>query len=104
MKRSRDDRVKPGKGIDGTEGEDFSRKYAKDPWGYGGSSAGSERAYEPPYAPASDGTPAQRTSADDFQFTAEARSLYDDIMKNDRPGGFDTTGKITAGVNRKQGK
>jgi hypothetical protein len=30
--RRRDDSVKPGKGIDGTLGEDYSRKHAVDPW------------------------------------------------------------------------
>jgi hypothetical protein len=30
--RRRNDSVKPGKGIDGTLGEDYSRKHAVDPW------------------------------------------------------------------------
>jgi hypothetical protein len=81
MIRKRNDSVKPGKGIDGTEGEDFSRKYAKDPWGYGGSSQGSETAYGGEYSPNSDGDSAQRTSKEDFQFRAKMnRDIFDQIM------------------------
>jgi len=30
--RKRNDSVKPGKGIDGTEGEDFAKRYVVDQW------------------------------------------------------------------------
>jgi hypothetical protein len=32
MKRYRDDSVKPGRGIDGTLGENYSREHAVNPW------------------------------------------------------------------------
>jgi hypothetical protein len=102
MKRKRDDSVKPGKGINGTLGENYSRAYAVDPWSYPGEKS-KESVYEPAYSPASDGASAQRTSADDFQFTAATRQIWQDVEENQNPGGeFDTTGPIKAGVNRKQ--
>jgi hypothetical protein len=107
IRKRKDSPPKPGMGIDGTEGEDFSRKYAKDPWGYGGASQGSETSYGGEYSPNSDGDAAQRTSSKDFQFWAETRDILDDVEANSRPRGddnfgFDATGPIKYGVNKKQ--
>jgi hypothetical protein len=115
MKRYRNDSVKPGKGIDGTEGEDFSRKYAKDPWGYGGASQGSEKSYGGEYSPNSDGDAAQRTSSKDTQFTWEGGSngdtwgldIFDLVNANSDVRGDSVnanSGPIKYGVNRKQEK
>jgi hypothetical protein len=105
MKRKRNDSVKPGKGIDGTEGEDFSGKYAKDPWGYGGASQGSEKSYGGEYSPNSDGDAAQRTSSKDFQFWAQERDIFDDVNANSDVRGDSVnanSGPIKYGINKKQ--
>jgi hypothetical protein len=97
--RKRDDSVKPGCGIDGTKGENFTRG-AVGSWNQ--QSNHSEReSYSGAYGTNDSGLRNQR----DVQFRWETRDIYTDVVDNDggsANGGF--SGPIKAGVNRSQGK
>jgi hypothetical protein len=118
--KKHDDSVKGARGISGTKGEDFSRRYAQDPWTVE-PEGGSERSYtrnnaknkgdrwaEKPdvsqFGPGGVRRPEDFGFADGSVMSGERRSsrdIFDDVLENDGPhGGFSAA--IRAGVNKSQ--
>jgi hypothetical protein len=98
--RKRNDSVKPGKGIDGRLGEDYTEKFNVPDmqFAYPG-----QRSKESSYAGEYTSNDSGLTRTDDFQFGSASRDILDDVESNQNPGGeFDTTGPIKAAVNRSQ--
>jgi hypothetical protein len=105
MKRIRNDSVKPGAGIDGTQGERFTKQGITDHLGMDRTrSDHRERSYSP-NAKRSSGDPwvevgvadAGLRQKDDFGYTASVRDIWSDVNENDGPqGGFSAA--IRAGV------
>jgi hypothetical protein len=102
MKRYRDDSVKPGCGVDETEGEDYTKKFnvgnMNNPDVYPGGQ-GSERSRAGNYTTNDAGL----RRDDDFEGSAGSRQIWQDVEDNQNPNGeFASTGPIRAGVNRGQ--
>jgi hypothetical protein len=106
--RKRNDSVKPGCGVDDDLGADFTKKYKTamdDPSVYPG-----QRSEESSYAGEYTSNDSGLTRTDNFEGKSGSRfggsvsrDILDDVETNQNPGGeFDTTGPITAGVNRSQ--
>jgi hypothetical protein len=107
--RKRDDSVKSGKGIDDDLGSDFTKSYAKDPWGYGGASTkggsegnGHEPSDERSYAGAYTENESGLVQGEDFQYSAGVRSIWDDTTANQDPDVSTANNAIRAGVSRSQ--
>jgi hypothetical protein len=110
--RKRDDSIKGGRGIDGTQGEKFTKQGITSHLGQDGTySDRKERGYSP-NAKRSSGdnyvevgvTDAGLRQVDDFGYRAETRDIYSDVDGNSEGtnGGF--SGPVKYGVNRPQGK
>jgi hypothetical protein len=105
VKRSRDDSIKSGKGVDSSLGEDFVRPGPDQQFGYPGSRS-KESSYAGKYTSNNSGL----TRTDNFEGSdgsryggSVSRDIMDAVESNQNPGGeFDTTGPIRAGVNRGQ--
>jgi hypothetical protein len=107
--RRRNDSVKPGAGIDGTQGEKFTKQGITSHLGMDRTTCDSdERNYSPNSKKARGDrwlevgvTDAGLRQVDDFGYTASSRDIFDDVQKNDGPrGGFSAA--VRAGVNRRQ--
>lgn len=110
--RKHNDSVKSGKGIDGDLGEDFVKPGPDMNFGYPGNInvpedrdiKGRKVRNSPGYAAytSDDDAPLTRTAGNDERGFA-SRQIWEDVEANQNPGGeFDSTGPITAGVNRSQ--
>jgi hypothetical protein len=101
MKRKHFDNVKPGKGIDGSEGESWTKDHNvpnRRGDSYPGGDDG-ERSQPGAYTSNRSGL----TQGTDFQFSAASRDIFDDVTENqDQNVSSDPHNKITAGVNRSQ--
>lgn len=111
MRRKYDDSVKSGVGIDRSKGQSFTKDYAQDPWSVV-PAGGNERRYNrnagsragDKWMEPADSVNVIRSRPDDFQFRAEARSVWDDTCSDEGNGevnaGF--SGPIRYGVNKSQ--
>ena len=101
MIRRRNDLVKPGRGIDGSKGEDFSKRYAQDPGTVEPDCAANERSY----SPISKKHPGDRwgevgvdqqnrmRNVENFQFRAKTRSVASLVL--------DDAGEVNGGYSGK---
>ena len=109
--RKRDDSVKPGRGIDGAKGENFTKQYRGDPLTVRPDCAASERSYSrldrdnggDKWAEIGLSQTNGMRNRRDFGYRADTRDIFDDVQANDGPRGG-ASSAITAGVNRSQGK
>jgi hypothetical protein len=76
MKRRRDDSVKPGCGIDGNNGANFSRQYARNPW-----DSNPEGDYMSPQGAGAyeDENADFLRNVEDYQFRAKTRNIADQV-------------------------
>ncbi len=98
--RKRNDRVKGGRGVDGREGESYTKDHAFNDvdFGYAGNDK-LERSRPGAYTSNAAGL----TRTDGFEHGSASRQIWEDVEVNQRPGGeYDSTGPIKAGVNRSQ--
>jgi hypothetical protein len=109
--RKRNDAVKGGRGIDGTQGEKWTKQGLTGPdsmtYAY---ENGPERSYDPLAKPRPGDAGAEvgmdqtlgRRNVRDFQWRSETRDVWSDVTANDGDtGGF--SGPVKYGVNRSQG-
>jgi hypothetical protein len=109
--RRRNDSVKPGMGIDGTQGEKFTKSglTAPDSMTYTYEN-GPERNYDPLAKPRPGDQWAEvgmdqslgRRNQRDFQWRSEVRDIFNDVQANDGDQGG-ASAPIRYGVNRSQG-
>ena len=103
--------MKPGRGIDGSKGENFTKVNRGDPLTVRPDCAANERSYSrldsdnggDKWGEYGDDQMNGMRNKRDFQFRGETRDIWADVLENDgtRPsGGF--SGPIKAGVNRSQ--
>jgi hypothetical protein len=113
MIRKHNDSVKAGCGVDGREGETWTKDHAFNDMnlGYPGNREvdstddikGRKVRNSPGYAAYTSDDDAGLRRADDFEHSAGSRQIWLDVEANQNPDGeFDTTGGIRSGVNRSQ--
>jgi hypothetical protein len=105
--RKHDDSVKAGCGVDGTEGENYTKAYNVPDMQFAYPGQRSKESSKPgAYTDNDSGL----TRTDNFEGPnssyyggSVSRQIWEDVEANQNPDGeFDTTGKISAGVNRSQ--
>jgi hypothetical protein len=109
MKRKYNDSVKPGAGIDGTQGEKFTKQGITSHLGQDHTTCDSDERNYSPNAKKAKGdqwvevgvTDAGLRTVDDFGYTASSRDIFSDVQANDGPRDG-ASAAIRAGVNRKQ--
>ena len=115
MIRKRNDSVKPGKGIDGTEGEDFAKRYVVDQWSnYGNRRVpdtedikGRKVRNNPGHAAYSPDWDQPLREGEDIQFAWATRDIFDLVNANSDVRGDSVnanSGPIKYGVDLKQGE
>jgi hypothetical protein len=113
--RKRNDSVKPGKGIDGTEGEDFAKRYVVDQWSnYGNRRVpdtedikGRKVRNNPGHAAYSPDWDQPLRGGEDIQFAWATRDIFDLVNANSDVRGDSVnanSGPIKYGVDLKQEK